>query len=301
MTNRSTTPTRPINNRFNTPVGERMVPIAESAGWRLVSIINRPQALNSAGYLPALVMLFGLTLSFLLVLSQRLAWLANERSQRLARLNDQLQFSLAEQIRAQKLNQRIMQFTLDVLCSIDGEGRFREVSPSCEKLFGYKPEELIGRRYLELVLPEDQPETEAEAAAIMAGQPTRTFRNRYRHRDGQVLHVLWSADWSPEEQTLFAVAHDITALVQNEAYAESQRDILSMISTDRTLREVLEAICQMVEIQQSGTLCSVLLLDDNGQHLHTGAAPSLPEAYNRAIDGSPTAHREAETAKAHRG
>nr|WP_256674823.1 PAS domain S-box protein [Pseudomonas sp. ALS1131] len=273
-------------NRFNTPVGERMVPIAESAGWRLVSVINRPQALNSAGYLPALVMLFGLTLSFLLVLSQRLAWLANERSQRLTRLNDQLQFSLAEQMRAQKLNQRIMQFTLDVLCSIDGEGRFREVSPSCEKLFGYKPEELIGRRYLDLVLPEDRQTTEAEAAAIMAGQPTRTFRNRYRHRDGQVLHVLWSADWSPEEQTLFAVAHDITALVQNEAYAENQRDILSMISTDRPLREVLEAICQMVEIQQSGTLCSVLLLGDDDKHLYTGAAPSLPDAYNRAIDGA---------------
>lgn len=272
-------------NRFNTPVGERLVPIAESAGWRLVSVINRPQALNSAGYLPALVMLFGLTLSFLLMLSQRLAWLANERSQRLARLNDQLQFSLAGQMRAQKLNQRIMQFTLDVLCSIDAEGRFREISPSCEKLFGYKPEELIGRRYLELVLPEDQPATEAETAAIMAGNPTRSFRNRYRHRDGHVLHVLWSADWSPEEQTLFAVAHDITALVQNEAYAESQRDILSMITTDRPLREVLEAICQMVEIQQPEALCSVLLLDEDGQHLHTGAAPSLPETYNSAIGG----------------
>ncbi len=275
-----------LYNRFNTPVGERLVPIAEGAGWRLVSVINRPQALNSAGYLPALVMLFGLTLSFLLMLSQRLAWLANERSQRLTRLNDKLQFSLAEQMRAQKLNQRIMQFTLDVLCSIDGEGHFREISPSCEKLFGYKPEQLIGRSYLDLVLPEDRAATEVEAAAIMAGRPTRTFRNRYRHRDGQVLHVLWSADWSPEEQTLFAVAHDITALVQNEAYAENQRDILSMISTDRPLREVLEAICQMVEIQQSGTLCSVLLLDEDGLYLHTGAAPSLPETYNRAIDGA---------------
>jgi len=90
-----------------------------------------------------------------------------------------LQFSLAGQTRAQKLNQRIMQFTLDVLCSVDGEGRFREISPSCEKLFGYKPEELIGRRYLELVLPEDRQATEAEAAAIMSGRPTRTFRNRY--------------------------------------------------------------------------------------------------------------------------
>lgn len=272
-------------NRFNTPVGERMVPITESAGWRLVSVINRPQLLNSAGYLPALVMLFGLTLSLLLMLSQRLAWLANERSQRLARLNEQLQFSLSEQMRAQKLNQRIMQFTLDVLCSFDEEGRFREISPSCEKLFGYKPEELIGRRYLDLVLPEDRQTTEAEAVAIMAGKPTRTFRNRYRHRDGQVRHVLWSADWSPEEQTLFAVAHDITELVQNETFADKQRDILSMISTDRPLHEVLEAICLMVEVQQSGMLCSVRLLEDDDKHLHTSAAPSLPDAYNRAIDG----------------
>src|SRR5690606_4020462 len=121
--------------------------------------------------------------------------------------------------------------------------------------------------------------------AIMAGKPTRTFRNRYRHRDGQVRHVLWSADWSPEEQTLFAVAHDITELVQNETFADKQRDILSMISTDRPLHEVLEAICLMVEVQQSGMLCSVRLLEDDDKHLHTSAAPSLPDAYNRAIDG----------------
>jgi PAS domain S-box-containing protein len=270
---------------FDTPISERLVQLHHGQTWVLHSYVPSAEALGGSRFLATVVLLFGLTLSFLLMLSQRLAWLANERSQRLARLNDQLQFSLAGQMRAQKLNQRIMQFTLDVLCSVDGEGRFREISPSCEKLFGYKPEELIGRRYLELVLPEDRQATEAEAAAIMAGRPTRTFRNRYRHRDGQVLHVLWSADWSPEEQTLFAVAHDITALVQNEAYAESQRDILSMISTDRPLREVLKAICQMVEIQQPEALCSMLLLDDNGQHLHTGAAPSLPEAYNRAIDG----------------
>ncbi|MFZ3152908.1 PAS domain S-box protein [Pseudomonas sp.] len=271
---------------FNTPVGERLIPIAESHGWRIVAYLNRPGIYNRSGYLPTLVMLFGLTLSYLLMLSQRLAWLAHERSHKLASINDQLQSSLAGQARVQRLNRRIMQFTLDMLCSIDAEGRFREVSPSCEKLLGYKPEELIGRHYMELVLPEDHALTEAKAAAIMAGQSTHSFRNRYRHRDGQVLHILWSADWSQEEQTLFAVAHDITALVQNERYTQTQRDILGMIATEQPLHDILEAICLMVEAQQPKVICSVLLLDADGRCLHTEAAPSLPAAYNHAIDGT---------------
>ena len=42
----------------------------------------------------------------------------------------------------------------------------------------------------------------------------------------------------------------------------------------------------MIEGESStGLLASILILDDNGQQLREGAAPSLPEAYNRAIDG----------------
>jgi signal transduction histidine kinase len=40
-----------------------------------------------------------------------------------------------------------------------------------------------------------------------------------------------------------------------------------------------------VEAQFAGLLCSVLLLDEDGQHVRDGAAPSLPEAYTQAIDG----------------
>ena len=271
---------------FNTPVGERLVAIAETDGWRIATYLNRPGIFGGSSHLPTLVMLFGLTLSYLLMLSQRLGWLAQDRSNKLASINNQLQLSLDGQARAQRLNRRIMQFTLDMLCSIDAEGRFCEVSPSCEKLLGYKPEELVGIRYLDLVLPEDHALTEAEVAAIMAGRSTHSFRNRYFHRDGRVLHILWSADWSEEEQTLFAVAHDITALVQSEAYTQAQRDILGMIATEQPLHDILEAICLMAEAQQPETLCSVLLLDADGKHLHAGAAPSLPEAYSQAIDGA---------------
>jgi signal transduction histidine kinase len=41
----------------------------------------------------------------------------------------------------------------------------------------------------------------------------------------------------------------------------------------------------VVEAQFAGLLCSVLLLDEDGQHARHGAAPNLPESYAQAIDG----------------
>ena len=42
---------------------------------------------------------------------------------------------------------------------------------------------------------------------------------------------------------------------------------------------------RVVEAQFAGMLCSVLLLEEDGKHARHGAAPSLPEAYSKAIDG----------------
>jgi signal transduction histidine kinase/CheY-like chemotaxis protein len=48
----------------------------------------------------------------------------------------------------------------------------------------------------------------------------------------------------------------------------------------------LETLAKVVEGQSNaGGLVSILLLDSDGLHLRHGAAPSLPEAYNRAVDG----------------
>jgi signal transduction histidine kinase len=42
----------------------------------------------------------------------------------------------------------------------------------------------------------------------------------------------------------------------------------------------------MIEVLSADTIASVLLLDERGEHLKHGAAPNLPEDYNRAIDGA---------------
>jgi signal transduction histidine kinase len=58
-----------------------------------------------------------------------------------------------------------------------------------------------------------------------------------------------------------------------------------MIARDAQLEGILEKLVQVVEAQFAGLLCSVLLLDQDGQHVRHGAAPSLPEVYTKAIDG----------------
>jgi AraC-like DNA-binding protein len=49
--------------------------------------------------------------------------------------------------------------------------------------------------------------------------------------------------------------------------------------------ETLKQIVLVVERLASPALCSILLVDPDGQHLRHGAAPSLPGEYNRAVDG----------------
>ncbi|SDH85493.1 hypothetical protein SAMN05216603_11528 [Pseudomonas benzenivorans] len=266
-----------------TPIGELQAQLPHGVEWRLSSYPGDPQLRYAAAYLPALVLLFGQVLSFFLMLSQRLARLAIERSDHLHQANHELESSLQRQAQLQALNQRIMQCSLDVLCSIDAEGRFSQVSPSSRAVFGYRPEEMIGRPYVDFVWPEDRAQAAAELQAIIAGHVNQTLRHCCRRQDGSSVYILWSAAWSASDRSLFAVAHDITPIVRNEAYAEDQRDILSMVSTDQPLERILTAICQMTEAQEPTALCVVMLVDEQQHNLYLGAGPSLPDGYGETL------------------
>lgn len=70
-------------------------------------------------------------------------------------------------------------------------------------------------------------------------------------------------------------------------FAVGQGQILGMIAANAPLSEILKRLVLLIEAQSPGMLCSVLLLSDDGDHVRHGAAPSLPEAYVKAIDGAP--------------
>jgi len=105
---------------------------------------------------------------------------------------------------------KVLDSSLDVICTFDADGHFLQVSAACEKIWGWRPDELIGTPYLDRVLPADRPKTVQAAAAVMAGQPTIGFENRCVRKDGTITHIMWSAGWSESDRSLFCVARDNT-------------------------------------------------------------------------------------------
>jgi two-component system sensor kinase FixL len=104
----------------------------------------------------------------------------------------------------------VIRNALDVICTIDAQGNFASMNPACFRMWGYQPAELIGRSYVELVVPEDVAKTIESTASNMSGEELTDFENRYRHKDGTIVNLMWTSHWSESEQLMFAVAHDIT-------------------------------------------------------------------------------------------
>lgn len=80
-----------------------------------------------------------------------------------------------------------------------------------------------------------------------------------------------------------AFGHSCENSVEQLLAAHNQ--ILEMISTNAPLEETLTSLVILIESQFEGLLCSIVLVDEDGQHLRHGAAPSLPDAYRKAVDG----------------
>ncbi|MGA9382233.1 MAG: ATP-binding protein, partial [Phormidium sp.] len=69
------------------------------------------------------------------------------------------------------------------------------------------------------------------------------------------------------------------------ALLDWQNYILELIAKGEPLYEILEVLARFIESQSQQALCSFLILDAPTNRLYIGAAPSLPDSYNQAIDG----------------
>lgn len=121
--------------------------------------------------------------------------------------------ALAEAARKERA---VIENAVDVICSIDAGGNFAAVSPASAKLWGYKPEELIGKSYTQLIAREDLEKSVAAFEEIMKGAPAAPVENSTERKDGSKVSVLWSVFWSESEKSMFCVAHDITERKQAE-------------------------------------------------------------------------------------
>src|SRR5438477_12242483 len=79
---------------------------------------------------------------------------------------------------------------------------------------------------------------------------------------------------------------------KEEPFYAGQGRILEMITASAPLADILTRIVLLMEAQTDGLRCSIPLLSYDGKHVRHGAAPNLPEAYVKAVDGVPIGLRD---------
>ncbi len=121
-----------------------------------------------------------------------------------------------------------------LITEVDANGVFTYVNPTARLVFGYEPEECIGRSSLEFVHPDDLNDTmQAFVERVQRQERSLTVENRVVHRNGAVSHRLWSITLHYDEhgqiQRATSIAYDIGAIHRLRSELRESRAMLQLV------------------------------------------------------------------------
>jgi PAS domain S-box-containing protein len=120
----------------------------------------------------------------------------------------------------------------DMACIASLDGYFTQLNPAWERSLGYSRAELLSQPMFNFIHPADLETTADAIRQLASNQRVTEFVNRYRTKAGGYRWLEWSANPSPDGQTIFAVAHDITERKRGEQILrDSESHLRSIIDT----------------------------------------------------------------------
>ena len=139
-----------------------------------------------------------------------------ETQEVLRRANEDLELRVAERTAERD---RIWDISRDLMCVATMDGTFLNVNPAWERVLGWNPDQLLGRKPGEIRHPDDAASATVQLARNATGVPSHGFEARYRHREGGWRWISWSIQ--PEGDRLYGVGRDITAEKETRAALEA--------------------------------------------------------------------------------
>ena len=152
----------------------------------------------------------------------------------------------------------------DLQVVLGTNGVLQAANEAWEKILGWRPEEVVGRSYLDFIHPDDHPSSEG-ALATASHRELPTYENRCLHKDGTSRWISWVA--APEGDLVYASGRHVTA-------EKEQAD---------ALRQAEEQLRQAQKMEAVGQLTGGLAHDFN--NLLTGITGSLDLLNTRISQG----------------
>ncbi len=119
---------------------------------------------------------------------------------------------------------RIFETSQDLILVLDSRGILVQISPSCEAVLGFRPEEMIGRSGNDFIHPDHLENAREEMRAARRGLRPKISDTRCIHKDGRPVWLSWLGTWSEPVKRFFFVGRDMTeSRMAQETLRESEQ------------------------------------------------------------------------------
>jgi diguanylate cyclase (GGDEF)-like protein/PAS domain S-box-containing protein len=158
-------------------------------------------------------------------------------------------------------------------------------------IYGLNPTQFVPTRdaFFSLIHPEDRPLIVQWWNQCATGDAATELEFRIVRPDGNVRFIIGCGhlerDKANNPYRMLGTVQDITERKQTELLQKHQSRILSMMAEKASLEVLLETMARDIEYINPAMLCTILLLDEQGQRVNHCAAPSMPDFFIKAIDG----------------
>ncbi|MBC7963276.1 MAG: PAS domain S-box protein [Steroidobacteraceae bacterium] len=171
----------------------------------------------------------------------------------------------------------------DVVWLLDMNRRIIRANKATQKLFNKLPMEVVGLCCCEIGHDDLKQHHACPFNRMMESKKRASIQMPVADKWFEVsVDPVLSADG-----VVYNAVHiikDITAIKSTELRERVRAEILERIAGGDPLPQLLTFIALAIEKECPEALCSIMLVDEEGERLTTGAAPSLPEAYNMAVN-----------------
>ena len=120
-------------------------------------------------------------------------------------------------VQARERLRRVIETSTDIICTLDGQGNFIDISENCEALWGLPRGAVLGRSFLDFIVPEERGRLLQLYDLRMIAPIRNTVRTNHPLPDGTIMPMSWSATWVEEDQVTHCVGRDMSEYNAMEA------------------------------------------------------------------------------------
>lgn len=268
---------------------------------------------------PAVDLQTGLSMLVFIAMIATLSLITNT----VRRINRQRLNEHTRQLAEKELNYRLLaENSTDLIARHTFAGEYLYVSPACQRLLGYTPDEMIGRSLYDFLHPEDvAPVREAyNSMALSSGTLTQSYRARRKDESfvwfESISRIVATSARSPAYE-ITSVSRDITGrkLIENalrdsealfRAAAEGSLDAFYLLRSQRNDQgQITDFIITEVNTAGAGLLGDLPRRAIIGERLTELAAwmysPAFLERYSRVVETGETLEEDVQIVRADSG